>query len=170
MGKENPLFNRRESGFLVPNNSQITSEGIARIFDIDLRGIVVDKLKALEFLPDGHELTFFNNGREHKDSQALYLVEEPVGKHMIFVSFLSPNSKTTVHRHEEPLTENYYWLAGKAFLRLEENVHELRQVQELIKVPPNSLHQLTTREEASLVLIVLENAALVHGDRLHKYQ
>lgn len=167
MDKENPRFYRRESGLIVPDNGQVTSEDIDVMFGIDLRERVINRLRAFGFLPDGHELTFFSKGQEHNGSQALYLVEEAVAGHMVYVSFLSPNGKTTIHKHDHPLKENYFWLAGASFLRIDGDVHELRQGQELVTVPSGSVHQLTTRGEASLALIVMENAAQVPADRLH---
>lgn len=167
MDKESPRFYRRESGLIALNNGHVISEDIARMFKIDLRERVVGRLRAFGFLPDGHELTFFGKGQEHNGSQALYFVEEAVAGHMVYVSFLGPNSQTTVHTHDEPLFENYLWLAGESFLRRDNNIHKLGRGQEVIRVSPGSVHQLTTRGEASLALIVMENAALVPADRLH---
>lgn len=167
MGKEDPRFIRRESGLITPSNGQVTSEHINTMFGIDLKERVMGKLRAFDFLPAGHELTFFNEGRDHNGSQARYFVEEAVAEHMVYVSFLRPNSQTTVHTHDEPLFENYLWLAGESFLRRDNDMHKLGQGQEVIRVSPGSVHQLTTRGKASLALIVMENAALVPADRLH---
>lgn len=167
MDKENPRFTRRESGLIAPRNGEVTSEEVGAMFGLDLRGEVVDRLRAFDLLPDGHKLTFFEKGQEHKGSQALYLVEESVGEHMVYVSFLGPNSKTTVHIHDEPLSETYVWLGGESFLRRDNDIHNLRQGQEVVRVSPRSVHQLTTRQHPSLALIVLENAGLVPADRLH---
>ena len=167
MGKEIPRFSKRESGLIIPNNRQITSEGIAAMFGIDLRERVIERLRAFDPLPDGYELTFFSKGQEHAGSQALYLLEEHVAENMVYVSFLSPDSKTSIHKHNYPLKENYFWLAGASFLRVDGDVRKLRQGQEFITVPSGSIHQLTTRGEASLALIVIENAASVPADKLH---
>ena len=166
MINEAPHFSRSESCLTIPNE-QVTSDDFAVMLGIDLRSMVVDRLRAFNYLPDGHELTFFDKGQEHKGSQALYLVEEAVAGHIIYVSFLRPDSKTTIHKHDHPLQENYFWLAGTSFLRLNEDVRELKQGHEFITVPSGSVHQLTTRGEASLALIVMENAALVSADKLH---
>lgn len=167
MGKEDPRFIRRESGLNVPRDGRVTIQDIGVTFGINLRERVIDKLRAFNFLPDGHELTFFSKGQGHKDSEAWYFVEEQVEGHMVYVSFLTPNSKTSVHKHDHPLKENYFWLAGVSFLRLDGDVRELRQGQELITVPSGSIHQLNTGGEASLALIVMENAACVPADKLH---
>lgn len=166
MGKEGPLFIRRESGVVVPDNGRARKD-IGEMFGIDIRARVIDKLRAFGFLPDGHELTFFSRGQKHNGSQARYFVEEAVGEHMVYVSFLDPNSQTTVHTHDEPIHESYIWLAGESFLRRDKDVHKLGQGQEVIRVSPGSVHQLTTRQHASLALIVMENAALVTADKLH---
>lgn len=170
VGKENPYFNRRESGFFVPKDNRVTSESVSIMFGIDLKERIVDISRVFNLFPDGHELTFFKTGKEHKGSQALYLVEESVGEHKVYVSLLGPNSKTSIHKHDEPLVEDYYWLAGTSFLRLNDGIHELSEGQETISVPSENIHQLATREEASLALIVLKNGAKVPEYRLHRYQ
>ena len=167
MDKETPRFNRRESGLAVPNNGKVTSEDIAAMFGIDLRERVLAKLRAFNFLPDGRELTFFGKGQAHNGSQARYFVEERVAEHMVYVSFLGPNSQTSIHKHDEPIFESYFWLGGESFLRRDNDIHRLAQGQEVIRISSGSVHQLTTRENASLALIVMENAAHVPADKLH---
>lgn len=153
---ENELqFNRRE----------ITSEEIVKIFSVDYRGLVADILSRV-LLSASHALSFFDSPKEHKGSQALYLAEEMVGKDMIFVSYLGPNGKTTIHKHQEPIREKYFQLAGSSYLRLGNDFHELKGGSALT-VPSDVPHQLTTRENSSLVLIVMENAISVPRDKLH---
>ena len=72
-----------------------------------------------------------------------------------------------MHAHDEPISENFLWLAGASFLRRDKDTHKLARGQEVIRVSPGEVHQLTTRGEASLALIVMENAALVSSDKLH---
>lgn len=162
-----PGFKRRESGVIASNNEHVTSGDIDTLFGIDFKERVINRLKAFGFLPDNHQLAFFDVGRAHKGSQALYFTEEQIEGHMVYVSFLKPNSQTTVHMHHEPIFENYIWLGGASFLRRDNETHKLGQGQEVIRVSPGKVHQLTTRDEASLALIVMENAGLVPADKLH---
>ena len=68
MGKEDPrIFYRRESGLTVSSNGRVTGEDIRGMFGIDLRERTIDILRASGFLPDGHELTFFDVGQAHKE-------------------------------------------------------------------------------------------------------
>ena len=145
---------------------EMTSEEIRKIFNIDYKRLVMDTLNLVGFFPYGHTLNFFDTPKRHKGSEALYFAEEMVGEHMIFVSFLDSNGVTTRHKHQEPIRENYFQLAGSSHLRLGDNLHELKAGSTLT-VPSDTFHQLTTRENPSLVLIVMENAISVPRDRLH---
>lgn len=144
----------------------ITSEDITRELNVDYRKMVVDMLSGFGFLPDGHMLNFFDSPKGHMGSQALYFLEEMVGRHMIFVSQLGPNGKTTIHKHQEPIREKYFQLAGSSYLRLGKDIQELRE-DFALTVPSDVPHQLTTRDNSSLVLIVMENAISVPRDKLH---
>lgn len=144
----------------------ISSKEIAKIFNVDYRKLVANTLSRLRFLPDDHVLSFFDSPKGHEGSQALYLAEEMVGKDMVFVSYLCPNGKTTIHKHEEPIRENYFQLAGFSHLRLGSDFHELKEGA-FLTVPADMPHQLATKGNSSLVLIVMENAIFVPRDRLH---
>lgn len=147
------------------NKGEITSEEIVKIFRVDYRRLVADTLSRV-LLSDSHALSFFDSPKRHRGSQALYLAEEMVGKDMIFVSYLGPNGKTTAHKHQEPIREKYFQLAGSSHLRLGNDFHKLREGS-FLTVPSDIPHQLTTRNSSSLVLIVMENAISVPRDRLH---
>ena len=142
----------------------ITGEEIRKIFNIDYKRLVADTLSRV--LLDSRALSFFASPKEHKGSQALYLAEEMVGEDMVFVSYLCPNGKTTIHKHQEPVMEKYFQLAGSSYLRLGSDLHEL-VVDSVLTVPSDVPHQLTTRDSPSLVLIVMENAISVPRDKLH---
>lgn len=144
----------------------ISSKEIVKIFNVDYRKLVADTLSRLRFLPDEHALSFFDSPKGHEGSQALYLAEEMIGKDMIFVSYLGPNGKTTTHKHEKPIKEHYFQLAGSSYLRLGSDFHELKGGSAFM-VSSDVPHQLTTRDNSSLVLIVMENAISVPRDQLH---
>ena len=137
---------------------EITSEEIGKRFKIDYRKLVTETF--------GHTLSFFDNPRRHIGSQALYLAEEMVGKDMIFVSYLVPNGQTTTHKHQEPIREKYFQLAGFSRLLLGNEFHDLETGYGLT-VPSDVFHKLTTKNNPSLVLIVMENAISVPKDKLH---
>lgn len=145
---------------------EITSEEIGNIFDTDYKRVVSNMLSRLHLLQVDHTLNFFDRPKEHKGSQALYLAEEMVGKDMILVSYLGPNGKTTIHKHQEPIREKYFQLAGSSHLRLGNDFHKLSEGS-FLTVPSDIPHQLSTRDNSSLVLIVMENAISVHADKLH---
>ncbi len=145
---------------------EVANEEIARIFNTDYKRVVSRILGELKLLQADDTLDFFDKPRGHEGSQALYLLEEMVGKDMILVSYLGPNGKTTLHKHQEPIKEKYFQLAGSSHLRLDEDFHELRKGS-FLTVPSNVPHQLTTKDNSSLVLIVMENAISVPRDKLH---
>lgn len=147
------------------NRKEVAGEEIAKIFGIDYKRLVANTLGRV-LLSNSHAISFFDSPRGHTGSQALYLAEEMVGKDMVFVSYLSPNSKTTTHKHQEPIREKYFQLAGSSYLRLNSDFHELMGGS-AFTVPSDVPHQLTTRDKSSLVLIVMENAISVPRDKLH---
>lgn len=147
------------------NRGEITSGEIARGLGVGYRRLVADTLSKVLF-SDSHVLSFFDSPKGHEGSHALYLAEEMVGKDMIFVSFLGPNGKTSTHKHEKPIQEHYLQLVGSSYLRLGSDCHELKGGSAFI-VPSDVPHQLTTRDNSSLVLIVMENAISVPRDKLH---
>lgn len=143
---------------------EITSEEIGKTFSIDYKKLVTDTLRRV--ITGNHSLSFFESSKGHEGSQALYLAEEMVGKDMVFVSYLGPNGRTTIHKHQEPIRENYFQLAGFSRLLLGNSFHDLKAGSALT-VPSDVFHQLITGNSPSLVLIVMENAISVPRDKLH---
>lgn len=160
-----------ESGLILGRQQvfeprQISAPDIKKIFGLDYKKVVADVLGNLGLLPDGHALNFFKTPIEHKGSKARYFLEELIGPNKMYVSFLDSNGKTTRHKHQDPIRETYLQLAGSSFLRIDDDFRELRAGSALT-VLSDVPHQLTTREDPSLTLIVMKNAALVPADRLH---
>ncbi len=139
---------------------------IQKIFGVDYKRVVSGMLEDFGLLPEGHVLNFFETPIEHSGSRARYFLEELVGPNKIYVSFLDSKSVTTRHKHQPPIVESYFQLAGSSFLRIDNDFRELKKGS-VLSVLSDISHQLTTREDPSLVLIVMRNASLVSADRLH---
>lgn len=107
----------------------------------------------------------------HRGSDALYLAEYYYGNDMVFLSVLPPHSETSSHHHEDPMYEEYHPLSGAGYLR---NSHHKDDGGKLVpmsgeRVGPFLEHQLVTRGEGAIMLILLRNARLVSRDRHHIY-
>lgn len=107
----------------------------------------------------------------HRGSDALYLAEYSHKDDMVFLSILLPHSKTSFHYHEDPMYEEYHPISGSGYLR---NTRQKGDGGRLIpmseeRVGPFLEHQVVTREESAVMLILLRNARLVSRDRHHIY-
>jgi len=151
----------------TPEARELTSLDIQEIFEIDYRQLVEDILNKADIFQTRGQLTFFHIPKRHKGSEAYYLVEEMLnGGHIVYLSYLKPDSKTTVHKHPDSITESYFQLAGSSFLKLDNNFLELRQGYALT-VLQDAPHQLITRDAPSLTFIIMRNAGLVQPEKLH---
>lgn len=99
----------------------------------------------------------------HRNSDALYFIDYYEGNNRILVSRLPPHSHSSRHYHNPPITEYYWLLKGELYLG-EKPVTPVGLV-----IYPDQIHQIETREEAALLLILMENARLVPQDRQHIY-
>lgn len=162
-------IDRRLSGsefpkLVVPETKKITNEDIGRMFGDNYRQLI--ERKAAQFGITG--LQFFDAPRPHDGSQAVYLVEQLVGDHLILVPVLEPNMRTSRHCHEAPMAvERYLHIAGESFVSIDDKELPLNSEQNLIEVPLGVFHQVRTQESPSLALIIMENARLVPPGRLH---
>lgn len=80
---------------------------------------------------------------------------------IVFLSLVPPNSHTSDHHHEDPISEDYFKLFGD--VKAAGYV-----VEEYLYVPPETDHQITTVDSNALLLIVLRNGTSVPEEEWHK--
>ena len=161
-------FSRRDSGLITPiptEQRKLVHADIVRMFGSDYRERIRDKARAFGL---SDEIQFFDEPMPHVGSQALYLAQQFMGDHLVLVPVLRPHMRTSKHHHEIPMfNEVYSHVAGESFIDAGEKRFVLNKDQDLIEVPLNVSHQVTTKESPSLTLIIMRNARLVPSGRLH---
>ena len=151
---------------IQPGIKEITKSDIVKKFGFDYESVVIDRLNRLNKLPENHKLNFFDTAKSHIGSSGLYLLEEKVGDSWIFVQAMFGNGISTKHKHGENVLELYDPLAGESFLTVDGKEHKLG-VGVPFEVLPGQIHQLTTRENSSLNLLVMKNSAHIPRNKLH---
>lgn len=146
--------------------SKITKKDIIKEFGFNYEQVVTDNLKKGSMLPEGHMLNFFSIAKIHEGSSGLYLLEEIVGNNWIFVQAMLKRGVSTKHKHGENVAELYYPLAGESFLFIDKEEKRL-EVGMPIEVFPGQVHQLTTRENPCLNLLIMKNSAKIPREKLH---
>ncbi len=155
----------RTSGLLVPDQNKLSGVDLAEMFGNNYRRLVEAKAASVGIR---EKLIFFNSGKPHEGSQAIYIVEQFVGDDLVLVPVLRPNMETSKHHHEKPmLKERYFYIAGESFVRVNGDTLTLNEKQNSIDVPLNVSHQVYTRANPSLTLIIMEKALLVQQGKLH---
>lgn len=159
-------FSPRESGLVAPAERRIlTNEELAGMFGINYRNLI--ERKAVE-LGIHDRLNFFDQPHPHEGSEAIYIVEQYVGDNWVLVPILRPNMRTSRHHHESPMgQERYFHIAGESFINVGGNQLALNHKQDIIAVPLNVIHQVTTEDKPALTMIVMEKARLVAPGKLH---
>lgn len=163
-----------ESGVCLPEKDiqlgvvgeKISRDDIVNTFGIDYELVVVERLRHWGKLPQNRKLNFFDIAGSHKGSSGLYLLEEIVGDSWIFVQAMLNDGISTKHMHGEHVIELYDPLAGESFLTVDGKEHELR-IGMPFEVFPGQTHQLITRKNPSLNLLVMENSAHIPRNKLH---
>lgn len=112
-------------------------------------------------LIDGHLPQIFLPPDRHEGSKARYLLDFYRGDDRILVPVMGPWKKTSRHSHIEPITEEYEVLKGELSLN-----GTLIPPEGLI-VPPGVLHQVETRDQYALTLIIMRDARLVPESQQH---
>lgn len=166
MAERYSRFHMPESPELVvPEKKQLTNEDVIKMFGTDYKKLVQGKATQLGM---SEQLRFFDSPLPHNGSQAVYLAEQFVGDHLILVSVLGPNMRTSRHYHEAPMVqERYFHIAGESFVNVDGKELPLNHEQNLIKVSLGVVHQARTQGNPALTLIIMENARLVSSGRLH---
>lgn len=157
---------RRDSGLIVPDaQGKLVCADVARMFGADYKKRIVEKARAVG-LRD--EIQFFDEPMPHEGSQAVYLAQQFMGDHLVLVPVLQPHMKTSRHYHEAPMSnEVYAHISGESFIDVGDERLVLNEERDSIEVSLNVAHQVTTKENPSLTLIVMKNARLVPSGRLH---
>ena len=146
----------------------ITKKDIIDKFGFDYRSVVVERLKQLNNLPDGHQINFFDMAMRHEGSSGLYLAEEIIGTSWVFVQAMLGKGISTAHIHEEQVAELYVPLEGQSMLNVDGIDQELTSGISF-EVNPGQAHFIRTEEEKScLNLLVMKNSAHIPRNELHK--
>lgn len=145
---------------------KISRVDVVKRFGFDYEEVVVERLKYWNNLPAGHRLSFFDIAESHQGSSGLYLLEEIVGDSWVFVQAMFENGVSTKHMHKERVIELYDPLAGESFLTVNGKEHRLNAGIPL-EVFPRQIHQLKTRKNPSLNLLVMKNSAHIPRNKLH---
>ncbi len=135
----------------------VGSRDVMTIFGFDYRPLVIERLRRHGVNASKQELRFLDTGLRQKGSQELCFLEQVVGEHRVFLSYLGPNSTTTRHFHTYPVEELYEALAGKTFLTICQVTHELNTENGAVVVPPGEPHHLKTGENPALILSIMRD-------------
>lgn len=146
--------------------SNITKGDIVEKFGFDYEQVVLERLRYWDKLPGGHELNFFNVAEFHKGSSGLYLLEEIVGDSWVFVQAMFEKGISTRHKHGENVIELYDPLAGESFLTVNGKEYKLNAGMPF-EVFPDQVHQLITRKNPSLNLLIMKNSSHIPRHKLH---
>ena len=115
--------------------------------DNHYRDNIQKALVAYEFIPPGHQVTFFDKAESHGwQSSAVNLVEEPLepenpNSDVVLVSFMAKGSKSSQHLHNR--AEWYRQIAGDGELILDGRVSVPKT--ETLVIPPLHFHQAEAR-------------------------
>lgn len=166
------LKERRATPLLIPHFRALPKEAVKDLLNFNSEGYSIFDLSELE---GGHYPDFVlvhkapvvhNPPLRHEGSDARYLIDYYEGDDRIMVSHLPPNSRTSLHHHPDspvPLVETYFCLAGSFLLRDEElSIKPKGHI-----VLPRRFHQVTTKDEAALILIVMKDARFYPEDQQH---
>ncbi len=141
-----------------------THHDIAALFGPNYRRLIWKCLAENNLLSENGTLPpTFVTLNNHDGSEARYLfdydIERPDGKHRVLCSVLPSHANSS--RHQHPFPEDYYILAGRVYL-------EGKPIdQGSYRVAPWKFHQMSTKEEPALVVIVMRNAAVIPRELQH---
>lgn len=161
-------FPGKNLGPLAPIHEQTNNHKDLIHLPGNYKELIVRKIVELDIVLPESELNILEDPKSHNGSEALYLLEQFIDGDLVLVSFLGPNRKTSKHLHRDPMgTEQYYSLAGEAILTVGKEELVLDRQYNFRVVPLDTAHQLRTRDNFALTLIVMKNAELVPAENLH---
>ena len=159
---EQEIIFQRYVRILPKNSSAVNFPHISGLRGIELDILPQGLVLAVHNHIDVHTPPIFHEKDGERTSDAEYYVNEyetPDG-HIIYVSELKPNSKTSKHSHPSPLREFYFTLGGEAF-------RNGRPMGRISMIDSEEDHQIETREKSVLLGILMENGAKVPKDQRH---
>lgn len=184
---ERGLTEASSNGFHPPLTETPAEKYLNFLYGINCRALAEDainssgyfsgniKLPPFKHPPGRHEhKKILEDGQEIREkSPGLYLVETPIERHLVLVSWFPSDEDATGHHHIYGIREHYFSLGGDSRLRLNDRVIDLGQNKgRFITVEENTWHQFTTKmsptSSGALTLLIMENAGLVSSEELHK--
>lgn len=145
-------------------NTEAIQKELTLAFGENNRELAMAQLRTLGV--DLPEERVFCDPHLHEGSQAIYIADFYAGKNRVLISYLRPNSHTSIHHHEKPIIEEYYSLAGALYLN-----GEMIPKEGLVVWPSGrrrkTVHTAIAGNEGALTLIVMRNAKKVPAKRQH---
>lgn len=168
LGFINPGF----SDLLAPDRRVVSSRDVMEKFGFDFREKAHRKLTEHGINIDRQELEFFEAAKPHMGSQALYFLEQKVGNHRIYVSYIPEKATSTEHMHDSkhnpPVIEIYDPLGGVLGLLVDGKRHEVSETGGPFVVNPGHYHQVSQSEgNESIYVIVLKDSAGIPDEEVH---
>lgn len=165
------------SGLLVPDTALFVQERrIMTSRDLmdrygDYKNKTYRQLISYGIEIDRQGLDFFETAKMHKGSQALYFLEQKIGEHRIYLSYVPKNGKTTEHMHDPkynpPVIEIYHPIGGNLGIFIDRKEHR-HGAEVPVVVYPGQLHQVSQSEDNdSFNLIILKNSAGIPDEEVH---
>lgn len=150
----------------------ISSKDLPAIFNMDVQYAFQDALIRLGLLPVGekaelseepiiHKYTYQDNdGSAIKtESAGQYFFEKVLGKHGILAYYLPPYSVTTEHKHNNPVAEAHFQVAGVSFSHHLGSPDTYLLPGMLSEVPDDTEHQNETGESPAFTIAIMKNVA-----------
>lgn len=101
----------------------------------------------------------------HEKSQAAYLLEHDAGDTITYVQYMRPGHKTSRHKHDLPVTEDYLIIRGEYFIN-----GVLIPPRVIHTVGSNIFHQSETRGSHALAILRTNNVRGVPRNQLHIHE
>lgn len=125
-------------------------------------GWIVDELVRLGYYSVRDEVPPPNDPPlRHKDSEALYLLEHDRGNEIIYVQFMPPNSRSSPHKHDSPVTEDFNVFYGELYL------NGIQLPREGFNVGFGIWHQAMTEDNCAVTILRTNNVRDIPRDQIH---
>ncbi len=155
----------------IPDRRLVTSRDVMEKFGFDFGIKAHGKLRDHGIMVNMQELQFLETPKMHKGSQALYFLEQKVGNHRIYVSYIPENGKSTEHTHDPiykpKISEIYAPIGGILGLLVDGKQYEISEANGSFIVDPGHFHQVQQGNNASINVIILQNSAGIPDEEVH---
>lgn len=126
---------------------------------------IQNELVEIGFYSSVEEIPSFRDPlHTHEESGAFYPLEDDRGDEIIYVQIMFPNSRTSEHRHNPPVEEDYYVSRGKLYF------NEMLLPQKTIFTVVSDLRHVATTKDCfpfTLTFLRTRNARGIPRDQLH---